>query len=179
MKTRRGNGLKRTLLVLGLSSALAACSSSSPQVADGGFAGAAGGSAGAAGGSAGAAGSDLHADDGGDARLDGGDDGLSCLSRGAIFPGAKCADTFDAQKASQPPLPNTMPYVASGACGGYLVWLNAGMLYALACIYDPTTKNFVGERYADDQGDTCTGVGTDFPRACLNQGSYPAPAAAH
>ena len=68
-----------------------------------------------------------------------------------------------------------MPYVASGACGGYLVWINTGMLYTLACIYDPTTKMFVGGRYGDDTVNTCTGGGADLPPLCLTKDPYPVP----
>jgi hypothetical protein len=178
--------LKLASAVLMAAALVAACSSSSSSPGkDGGPAGSGGGSAGAdagpagAGGSAGSGGSaggggSAGADagsagaDGGSAGVDGGDAG-GCPPF-AMSGSLTCADTFDAQKTKQPPPSN--PSVVTGACGGQLVWLNAGMLYILECVYDPTTKMLAGARLETDTGSNCQGAGATFPRACESAAAY-------
>ena len=90
-----------------------------------------------------------------------------------------CADTFDSQVANPAPHAPNQDFVASGACGGYLVWFNTGMMYDLTCIYDPTTKKLVGARLqGDTPGSQCAGAGRDLSPSCSRREAF-ADAGAH
>jgi hypothetical protein len=96
-----------------------------------------------------------------------------CAGPFAMEGAMTCADTFDDQVANPTPHAPNQDYVASGACGGYLVWFNTGMLYDFTCVYDPTTRKLVGAR---SQGDTpgagCSGAGRDLPLECSTRDAH-------
>jgi hypothetical protein len=84
-----------------------------------------------------------------------------------------CADTFDSQVANPALHAPNQEFVASGACGGYLIWFNSGMMYDLTCVYDPTTKKLVGARFqGDTEGSQCAGAGRELPLSCSRQDAF-------
>jgi hypothetical protein len=107
------------------------------------------------------------------------DAGAGCAGPLVMEGAVMCADTFDSQVANPAPHAPNQDFVASGACGGYLVWFNTGMLYDLTCIYDPTTKKLVGAHFqGDTPGSQCAGAGRDLSPSCSRREAF-ADAGAH
>jgi hypothetical protein len=105
-------------------------------------------------------------------------DAGSSLCNGPMFVSSgnlTCAQTFDEQTANPPPMGVNDGTNVSGPCGGYLVWLNDGMRYAFACVYDPTTKKLAGAIEVTDTGVPCSGAAKDLPASCTRHTSYPEP----
>ena len=146
---------------LGLAALLVAgCSSSSSGAADG-SAGTGGSTAGTDGNAAGTGGSTAGTDGGAPHSCPGG----AFIMNGILT----CADTFAGQVGATGPSFQTL----RGTCGGYLVALRINMGFTLACLYDPTTKSYVGARLQTDTTDNCLGAGVDLSAVCLNRATYP------
>jgi hypothetical protein len=100
-----------------------------------------------------------------------GDGGVNFCAGGAFMMSgdATCAQTFNAQTTNPNGVNGT---IATGECGGFLVWLNAMMRYTLACLYDPTTKQLAGATFEFDTGTQCAGAGARLQPACTRPESY-------